>query len=67
MDAGLRVLIIGNKKSMVFAVAAAVKQSIVDCTMKNVENEIREQLIANYSSLFLSHFIFEKTNQVKYV
>ena len=69
MDAGLRVLIIGNKKSMVFAVAAAVKQSIVDCTctIKNVENEIREQLIANYSSLFLSHFIFEKTNQVKYV
>jgi hypothetical protein len=54
VDAGLRVLIIGNKKSMVFAVAAAVKQSIVDCTMKNVENEIREQLFIIVSvSLYL--------------
>ncbi len=56
MDAGLRVLIIGNKKSMVLAVAAAVKQSIVDCTwtIKNVENEIREQLFIIVSvSLYL--------------
>jgi len=56
VDAGLRVLIIGNKKSMVFAVAAAVKQSIVDCTctIKNVENEIREQLFIFVSvSLYL--------------
>ncbi len=56
MAAGLRALIVGNKKSMVLAAAAAVKQSILDCTctIKNVENEIREQLFIIVSvSLYL--------------